>query len=204
MGCASADCRPLRAIRGAGTPAALCSFVFAEEVEPMLTIRGAWLRFYPTFLTLLMLAQRALALEGLDLDEDQKPIASRQSAGGEPLFDVVADEFAIPGVRFHLEVDPQTPVRALYAYLPGAGKRRARLAFDKETGRYRGDLTIPEHITADELTIRIVARGRARSPLEQDRRVPVLSDLDSCDDEETCGLIPLPPEGPDREPAIVQ
>jgi hypothetical protein len=153
----------------------------------MLTIRGAWLRFYPTFLTLLMLAQRALALDG-----------------GEPQFDVVADEFAIPGVRFHLEVDPRERVRELYAYLPGASKRRMRLAFDKETGRYRGDLAIPEHITAAELTIRVVARGRARSRIEQDLRVPVLSDLDCCDDEETCGLIPLPPEQPAAfEPSTV-
>jgi hypothetical protein len=108
--------------------------------------------------------------------------------GSEPELDVVADEFAIPGVRFHLEVDPHEPVRELYAYLPGISRRKARLALDKETGRYRGDVPIPEHLSADELTIRIVARDRARNRVDHDVRVPVLSELDCCDDEETCGL----------------
>ncbi len=112
--------------------------------------------------------------------------------GSEPELDVVADEFVIPGVRFHLEVDPHEPVRELYAYVPGLARRKVRLALDRETGRYRGDVPIPEHLVADELTIRIVARDLARNRVDQDLRVPVLWELDCCDDEETCGLIPLP------------
>ena len=112
--------------------------------------------------------------------------------GSEPELDVVADEFAIPGVRFHIEVDPREPVRELYAYLPGVSRRKARLALDKETGRYSGDVPIPEHLMADELTIRIVARDRARNRVDHDLRVAVLSELDCCEDEETCGLMPLP------------
>jgi hypothetical protein len=111
--------------------------------------------------------------------------------GSEPELDVVADEFAIPGVRFRLEVDPQEPVRELYAYLPGVSQRRTRLALDPDSGRYAGDLPIPEQLDAAALTIRIVARDRARNRVEHDLQVPVLSDFDCCEDEETCGLLPL-------------
>jgi Ca-activated chloride channel family protein len=113
--------------------------------------------------------------------------------GSEPELDVVADEFAIPGVRFHLEVDPHEPVRELYAYLPGVSKRRVRLALDRDSGRYRGALPIPERFEAEELTIRIVARDRARNRVEHELQVPVLSELDCCHDQETCGLIPSEP-----------
>jgi hypothetical protein len=141
----------------------------------MVTIRSTWFRFFPTLVTVLMLTQRALA--GDD--------------SGEPEFDVVADEFAIPGVRFHLDVEPPATVREVEAYLPKVHKRRVRLVLDERTGRYRGDLPIPAHVTADELTIRIVAVDGAGRRVEHDLRVPVLSDVDCCDDAETCGLVPL-------------
>lgn len=163
----------------------------------MLTIRAAWMRFYPTLLTFTLIAQRALAFEGGAPtgmhgkgSGVQRP-AQVTGAGGVPEFDVVADEFAIPGVRFHVEVQPKRKVRAMYAYLPGVSKRRARLALDRESGRYVGDVLIPELLTSEVLTIRIVARDGARKSAERELRVPVLSDV-CCDDEETCGLIPMP------------
>jgi hypothetical protein len=165
----------------------------------MITIRAAWMRFYPTLLTFTLIAQRALAFEGGapagvhgEGSAAQRP-SQVTGAGGVPELEVIADEFAIPGVRFHVEVEPKRKVRAMYAYLPGVSKRRARLALDRESGRYVGDVLIPELLTSEVLTIRIVARDGARKSVERELRVPVLSDV-CCDDEETCGLIPLPPE----------
>ena len=105
--------------------------------------------------------------------------------GSEPELDVVADEFAIPGVRFRLEVDPHEPVRELYAYLPGVAQAphaaRARQGHRALHGR-------PAHPRATSRPTRsrsaIVARDRARNRVDQDVRVPVLSDLDCCDDDE--------------------
>ena len=132
-------------------------------------VRRYQLRYYSVFLLLLTLAQRALALEP------------------EPELNVIADEFAIPGERFLVEVEARDSIRDIYAYLPKVSKRRVKLARDKQTGLYTAALKIPEQLEATELTVRIVARDRARR-LEQDVHVPVLSPLDCCDDEESCGL----------------
>jgi hypothetical protein len=139
--------------------------------------RRLQLRFYPLFLCAVMIAQRALALEPAPQPE------------AKPELEVIADEFAIPGERFLVEVEPRTPVRDIYAYLPKVSKRRVKLVIDKQTGLYTAALKIPAALEASELTVRIVARDLERNRLEQDVRVPVLSALDCCEDEETCGLV---------------
>jgi len=138
----------------------------------MHALRRLQLRFYPLFLCALVLAQRALAAEPAAMAE----------------LEVTADEFAIPGERFLVEVEPRAPVREIYAYMPKVSKRRVKLLVDKETGLYTAALKIPAALEATELTVRVVARDLARNRLEQDVRVPVLSALDCCEDEETCGL----------------
>lgn len=135
----------------------------------------------PGFLLLASIAQPAFALDGDALQQQQ---------AAAPAFEIVSDEFAIPGVRFHVEVDPLAPMREVYASLPGISKRRVRLVLDQRSGVYTGDLHVPDALDADRITVRIEARDLARKRVEQDVRVPVLSDL-CCEAEEMCGLMPV-------------
>jgi Ca-activated chloride channel family protein len=106
-----------------------------------------------------------------------------------PELAVAADELAIPGEQFHITVDPQEPVREVFAYLTAHKQSRVELKLDTETGLYAGDLAIPATLDRDELTIRIVARDLARNRVEQDLKVPMLTAPDCCEDEEeTCRL----------------
>ena len=70
------------------------------------------------------------------------------------------------------------------------------------SGTYGGDLRMPDALDADEIRVRVVARDLARNRVEQDVRVPVLSDL-CCEDEETCGLM-VPAASGDLGPGSAQ
>ncbi len=97
--------------------------------------------------------------------------------GSAPEMDVIADELAVPGVPLELDVDPFEPVREIYAYRVGAAHERVALTIDPDTGRYHGALQIPETLRDEEITVRVVARDRARNRVEQDLQIPVLPDL---------------------------
>jgi hypothetical protein len=148
-----------------------------------LPARSVWLRLYPIVATLCLVAQRALALEA-------GPDAPPAEASVE--LEVTTDEFAIPGVRFHVAVDPLVRVRDVHAYLPGVNEKRVRLRRDPATGVYTGYLTLSDTTSRDEITVRVVARGRGRERFTETLRVPVLSDL-CCEDEgEYCGIRHVP------------
>ena len=64
----------------------------------MYPLHRAYVRFYPTLLVALTIAQRALAFDGGSAEGD--PAATEEA----PKLDVIADEFAIPGEPFRFEV----------------------------------------------------------------------------------------------------
>ena len=152
----------------------------------MYPLHRAYVRFYPTLLVALTIAQRALAFDGGSAEGD--PAATEEA----PKLDVIADEFAIPGEPFRFEVEAREPLREIYAHfvgLRGKAGRHFPLKLDDSTGLFRADLPIPTDLDADRLVVRVVARDRAGNRIEYQVTVPVLSGFDCCeDDQETCGL----------------
>lgn len=93
-----------------------------------------------------------------------------------PELEVIADELAIPGEDFRIEVDPLEPVREVTVELVGHPGTRVRLTLDPVTGRHLGRLRVPGHVSQEILTLKVIARDLARNRVERLLEISVLPD----------------------------
>jgi len=95
-----------------------------------------------------------------------------------PEFDADVPAVAAPGSMLPVEADPFEQVLEVYAYVVGDDEARVRLTIDPETGRYAGEVKLPDDFPEGPVIIRIVVRDLARNRFEQDFEVWEANDED--------------------------
>lgn len=88
--------------------------------------------------------------------------------GTAPEFEADIPAVGLPGGLVDIEVDPFEPVAEVFAYVLNDPETRVDLELDLDSGRYMGDIQLPDQFPEGPVTIRIVVRDLARNRFEQD------------------------------------
>jgi Ca-activated chloride channel homolog len=100
--------------------------------------------------------------------------------GTAPEFDTNVPATAVAGETVRIEVDPFETVREVYMMLPDSGNVRIDLKIDIESGKYVGEITLPDRFPEGPFTLRIVVRDMARNRFEQDFEIWEEDDIPHC------------------------
>ena len=104
--------------------------------------------------------------------------------GADPIFNARLDDVVVAGDVLAVEVDPGGPAKRVHAYVPGVPGARAIFAHDPISGRYHGELEIPEDLLKGSIVVRVVVRDGRGNRFVRAFHIDVIPLIDCCADSE--------------------